>query len=42
MDWNGPILDDHFHLNRSGRFLEAAKDFQRVGGTDLVLSLIHI
>ena len=37
MDWNGPILDDHFHLNRSGRFLEAAKDFQRVGGTDLVL-----
>ena len=37
MNWNGPILDDHFHLNRSGRFLEAAKDFQRVGGTDLVL-----
>ena len=37
MNWNGPILDDHFHLNRNGRFLEAAKDFQRVGGTDLVL-----
>ena len=37
MDWNGPILDDHFHLNRNGRFLEAAKDFQRVGGTNLVL-----
>jgi TatD-related deoxyribonuclease len=37
MDWKGPILDDHFHLNRSGRFLDAAKDFQRVGGTDLVL-----
>ena len=37
MDWNGPILDDHFHLNRNGRFLEAAKDFQRVGGTNIVL-----
>ncbi len=37
MDWNGPILDNHFHLNRNGRFLDAAKDFQRVGGTDLVL-----
>jgi len=37
MDWKGPILDDHFHLNRDGRFLDAAKDFQRVGGTDLVL-----
>ncbi len=37
MDWKGPILDDHFHLNRKGRFLDAAKDFQRVGGTHLVL-----
>ena len=37
MDWKGPILDDHFHLNRNGRFLDAAKDFLRVGGTDLVL-----
>ena len=37
MDWNGPILDDHFHLNRNGRFLDAARDFLRVGGTDLVL-----
>ena len=37
MDWNGPILDDHFHLNRNGRFLDAAKDFARVGGTDIVL-----
>ena len=33
----GPILDDHFHLNSNGRFLDAAKDFLRVGGTDLVL-----
>ena len=37
MDWKGPILDDHFHLNRNGRFLDAVKDFKRVGGTDLVL-----
>ena len=37
MDWKGPILDDHFHLNRNGRFLDAARDFSRVGGTDLVL-----
>ena len=37
MDWKGPILDDHFHLNRNGRFLDAANDFLRVGGTDLVL-----
>jgi TatD-related deoxyribonuclease len=37
MDWKGPILDDHFHLNRNGRFLEAAKDFQNAGGTNLVL-----
>lgn len=37
MDWTGPILDDHFHLNRNGRFLDAARDFLRVGGTDLVL-----
>ena len=37
MDWKGPILDDHFHLNRKGRYLDAANDFMRVGGTDLVL-----
>ena len=37
MDWKGPILDDHFNLNRKGRYLDAAKDFMRAGGTDLVL-----
>lgn len=37
LDWKGPILDDHFHLNRKGRFLDAARDFIRAGGTDLVL-----
>ncbi len=35
--WKGPILDNHFHLDRNGRFLAAALDFQRVGGTDVVL-----
>ena len=37
MDWKGPILDNHFHLNREGRYLDAARDFLRVGGTHLVL-----
>ena len=35
--WTGPILDDHFHLNRNGRFIDAAKDFSAVGGTHLIL-----
>jgi TatD-related deoxyribonuclease len=35
--WSGPILDNHFHLNPNGRNIEAAKDFAKVGGTDLVL-----
>ena len=37
MVWDGPIIDNHFHLNRKGRFLDAAKDFKNVGGTGLVL-----
>ena len=37
LTWNGPIIDNHFHLNRKGRFLEAAKDFKNTGGTGLVL-----
>lgn len=37
MVYDGPILDNHFHLNRCGLFLGAARDFQRAGGTDLVL-----
>ena len=36
-NWDGPIVDNHFHLNRNGRFLDAAGDFKRVGGTGLVL-----
>ena len=35
--WSGPILDNHFHLNPQGRYLDAARDFQRAGGTHLVL-----
>ncbi|MCH1422119.1 MAG: TatD family hydrolase [Candidatus Poseidoniaceae archaeon] len=35
--WEGPVLDNHFHLNRNGRYLEAAHDFKKAGGTDIVL-----
>ena len=35
--WQGPILDNHFHLNRNGRYLDAAKDFKKAGGTSIVL-----
>ncbi len=31
------ILDNHLHLRRDGRFIEAVKDFQRAGGTHIVL-----
>lgn len=37
MVYDGPVMDNHFHLNRQGRFLDAARDFQRVGGTHIVL-----
>ncbi|MDP6199223.1 MAG: TatD family hydrolase [Candidatus Poseidonia sp.] len=37
MVYDGPVLDNHFHLNRRGLFLGAARDFQRAGGTDIVL-----
>jgi len=32
-----PILDNHMHLNPSGRCLEAVREFTRAGGTHLVL-----
>ena len=35
--WTGPILDNHFHLDKKGRYLDAALDFQLAGGTDLIL-----
>ena len=35
--WTGPITDAHMHLDRKGRFLDAALDFQNSGGTRLIL-----
>ena len=35
--WVGPVVDNHFHLNRNGRFLSAAEDFKKSGGTGLIL-----
>jgi TatD-related deoxyribonuclease len=32
-----PILDNHMHLNPSGRCLEAVREFARAGGTHIVL-----
>ncbi|MFH1101782.1 MAG: TatD family hydrolase [Methanobacteriota archaeon] len=31
------IFDNHLHLRRDGRFLEAVKDFKKAGGTHFVL-----
>ncbi|RLF29721.1 MAG: metal-dependent hydrolase [Thermoplasmata archaeon] len=31
------IFDNHLHLRRDGRFLEAVKDFKRTGGTHFIL-----
>ena len=35
--WNGPITDGHMHLDRNGRFLDAILDFERSGGTRIIL-----
>ena len=35
--WTGPIVDQHMHLDRSGRFLSAAEEFSRAGGTGIML-----
>lgn len=32
-----PVLDDHFHLDPRGRRTEAVKDFQRAGGSHLIV-----
>ena len=37
MMYDGPILDNHFHMNPQGMHVEAAKIFQKAGGTHLVL-----
>ena len=36
-EWTGPITDGHLHLDRSGRFLDAVRDFHRSGGTRIIL-----
>ena len=35
--WNGPIVDQHMHLDRLGRFLTAVEEFSRAGGTGIML-----
>ncbi len=35
--YRGIILDNHFHVQRTGRFLEAAKAFHAAGGTHITL-----
>jgi len=37
MVYDGPVLDNHFHLNRKGQYLDAARAFKQAGGTDVVL-----
>ncbi len=32
------ILDNHFHIRSAGRNVEAAKDFERAGGTHLIVA----
>lgn len=33
--YTGPILDNHFHIQRHGQFLEAVHAFHRAGGTHI-------
>jgi len=35
--WIGPIIDQHMHLDRSHRFLDAVSDFSNSGGTGIML-----
>ena len=35
--WVGPIIDQHMHLDRENRFLEAVADFSSSGGTGIML-----
>ena len=35
--WKGPIIDQHMHLDRENRFLEAISDFVQSGGTGIML-----
>ena len=31
------IFDNHLHLNRNGKFLDAIREFKKTGGTHFVL-----
>tara|TARA_B100001996_G_C18598067_1_gene568718 strand:+ start:74 stop:958 length:885 start_codon:yes stop_codon:yes gene_type:complete len=35
--WIGPIFDQHLHLDRENRFLDAVAEFSRSGGTAIML-----
>ncbi|MAU29711.1 MAG: hypothetical protein CMA62_04220 [Euryarchaeota archaeon] len=35
--WEGPIVDQHMHLDRENRFISAAQEFSRSGGTGIFL-----
>lgn len=35
--WQGPVVDQHIHLDRSNRFLAAVDEFVRTGGTGMML-----
>lgn len=35
--WQGPIVDHHIHLDKSGQGIEAAKAFKASGGTSIIL-----
>jgi len=37
--WEGPILDQHMHLDRNNRFLDAVSEFINSGGT--AINLVH-
>ncbi len=38
MDYDGPVLDNHLHLNPdSGKGIEAVREFARLGGTHLLV-----
>ena len=37
--WIGPILDQHIHLDRNNRFLDAVREFANSGGTSI--NLVH-
>ena len=35
--WQGPVVDQHIHLDTSNRYLSAIEEFVRKGGTGIVL-----